>query len=849
LAEVSFGEWLKRRRGAEGWTQEQLARKIHCSTSALRKFESEERRPSAEVVEKLAIIFNVPPEERLSFLHFARGDWQAFQSKGTDAEPWHVLDTTQSNLPSSISSFIGREKEQGEVVNLLQKNRLVTIAGTGGIGKTRLALQVGHQLQNDFADGVWFVPLDSLSDLALVPQTVASIFEIRASADRPIIETLKDVLRRKTLLLVLDNCEHLLEACAQLITSLLLHCPHMRILTTSREVLNLTGEAIYSMPPLSTPEAGTPPQDLIEYESVRLFIERAALALSTFQISAENAQAIVDICRRLDGIPLALELSAARVNILNVDEISKQLQKSFALLNGDHGAANSRHQTIQASLEWSWSLLAREEQVFLCQISVFAGGWTLEAAEAVCDGNVFSLTSTLVQKSLIKVKQEPKHETRYYFHEIVRQFVHEKLLETGGTELIRDRHLAYFTNLVEQAEPELYRSDQVHWLNKLDDELDNFRIALGWALVRDVTSGLRIAAVPWRFWTRRDYPEEAADWLGRLLERYPAPDSLRAHALAVYSNYLFFHGNMEEASQIVQQSLQLARSLSDRPNEAFSLLVLGKIVAVPGNHAEGTPFFTQSLAIYRDLEDKIGQATAIGRLAMHHSDPAYSLSFFGESLKLHRDLGNLYDIAFCLTNLARNAIYRGDFSSPPAWLEEARTLFHELGAQPDEADTINIFGVLAYWEGNYQQALTYFEQAIALDEKVGNRYWATWPRANMAYTLLSDGNYQKADHLFKICLKQFQKDHSAIGMVYALEGLACLYTNEGKAEHAVRIFACADAMRRRLGDPRPPVEQGNVDKSITACLAKLGEASFSDFYDEGTNMLLEESIAYALDIR
>jgi transcriptional regulator with XRE-family HTH domain len=326
LAEVSFGGWLKRRRGAAGWTQEQLAQQIHCSTSALRKFESEERRPSAEVVEQLEIIFNIPPEERVSLLQFARGDWQAFESRGTATEPWQVFITdSRSNLPSSISSFIGREKEQSEVINILQKNRLVTLAGAGGIGKTRLALQVGHQLQDDLLDGVWFVPLDSLSDPALVPQTVASIFEIRASADRPIVDTLQNILRRKTLLLILDNCEHLLEACAQLITTLLLHCPNLRILTTSRETLKLTGEAIYYLPPLSIPETGILSQNFPEYESVQLFAQRAALALSTFQITGENAQAIVDICRKVDGIPLALELTAARVNILNVDEISKQL--------------------------------------------------------------------------------------------------------------------------------------------------------------------------------------------------------------------------------------------------------------------------------------------------------------------------------------------------------------------------------------------------------------------------------------------------------------------------------------------------------------------------------------------
>ncbi len=447
---------------------------------------------------------------------------------------------SQSNLPLSISSFIGRETEQSKVVDLLKKNRLVTLAGPGGIGKTRLAIQVGYQLRDNYPDGVWFIPLDSLSEPSLVPQTVASAFDIREGADRTVLETLKFVLLRKTLLLILDNCEHLLEACAGFINNLLIHCPDLKVLTTSRETLNLTGEAIYYLASLSIPQAGASLESLAEYEAVELFIERAALTLPTFKLTEENAQAIVDICRRVDGIPLALELTAACVNILNVDEISKQLVRSFALLSSNQRAAFSRHQTLQASLDWSWSLLTEEERVFLSQLSVFAGGWTLEAAWLVCEGNALNLTSALVQKSLIKVGQENEHETRYYFHEMVRQYGREKLRETGGDEEICNKHLAYFVKLSEQAEPELYRSNQVFWLNKLDDELDNLRMALQWALETDVASGLRIAAVPARFWYRRDYLQEVGDRLGRLLENYPIPDSLRAQALAVHSNYSFW---------------------------------------------------------------------------------------------------------------------------------------------------------------------------------------------------------------------------------------------------------------------------------------------------------------------
>jgi predicted ATPase/DNA-binding XRE family transcriptional regulator len=431
LAEISFGEWLKRRRGAEGWTQQQLAQKISCSTSALRKMESEERRPSAQIVEKLAVVFAIPQNERKTFLRFARGDWHAFSDSSVVEAPWHVSNSEpQSNLPSSITSFIGREKEQGEVIDLLRKNRLVTLAGAGGIGKTRLAIQVGHQLLSTYPDGVWFIPLDSLSDPTRVPQTVAATFDIREGPSQPIIETLKNVFRQKTLLLIIDNCEHLLSACAQLIKTLLTYCPNLRVLTTSRELLKVEGEAIYYLPPLSTPERSSDLENLAEYASIRLFVERARLAQSTFQLTKDNAQTILDICRRVDGIPLAIELTAARVNILKVEEILKQLQNSFALLASDDGTRLPRHQTLQASMNWSWGLLSEAERMFLEQLSVFAGGWTLEAAQAVCDGDVLSLTDALVKKSLIVVDQQPGHETRYRFHEIVRQYAYQKLVES-----------------------------------------------------------------------------------------------------------------------------------------------------------------------------------------------------------------------------------------------------------------------------------------------------------------------------------------------------------------------------------------------------------------------------------
>ena len=336
------------------------------------------------------------------------------------------------------------------------------------MGKTRLAIQVGHQLLQAYANGVWFVPLESLFDPLRVPQTVASVFGIQEGYDRQIIDVLIHVLREKTALIILDNCEHLLEACTTLVRTLLTRCPGLRILATSREILKMEGEATYSLSSLSTPKESDSLEKISAYDSMQLFVDRAALALSSFQLTRENTPAVADICRRLDGIPLAIELIVARVNIMTVEEISKRLHKSYAILENTNRTTLSRHQTLRASIDWSWSLLTNSEQVFLRQLSVFAGGWSLDSAQAVCAGNALDLTGSLAQKSLIVVEQEREHGTRYHFHEFLRQYAHEKLVKSGELETVSDRHLQNFLGFSEGMELGLRGLEQEQWYAPCD---------------------------------------------------------------------------------------------------------------------------------------------------------------------------------------------------------------------------------------------------------------------------------------------------------------------------------------------------------------------------------------------
>jgi predicted ATPase/DNA-binding XRE family transcriptional regulator len=847
VAEVSFGTWLKRRRSGLGLTQNQLALQINCSTSALRKFESEERRPSAETVEQLAVILDIPPEERKSFLRFARGDWLAFEGGNTANAPWRSSNLDQkSNLPSLFTSFIGRQKERGEVIDLLKKNRLVTLAGAGGIGKTRFAIQVGHQLLHDYPHGVWFVPLDSLSEPSRLPQTVASVFGIREGVDRQVTETLKNVLRWKTLLLILDNCEHLLDSCAQLIVILLTHCPNLRVLTTSREIFKLEGEATYYLPSLSTPKKSASLDIMAEHESIQLFVERAALTQSSFQLTEENAQATAEICREVDGIPLAIELLAARVNILKVEEISEQLQKSLTILVNKNRTTLSRHQSLQASIDWSWSLLTDPEQVFLRQLSVFTGGWTLESAQAVCDGNALNLTDSLAQKSLIIVEQNLNYETRYHFHEILRQYAYKKLVESGKEETVRIRHLKYFLRLSEQIESGLHSNKQREWFACASDERDNLRAALELASKKDIEAGLHIAGRLKAVWERYDL-REGLFWLAEFLR---SPESnkhslARARALCAQGWLLIWRQELPQARGAAEESLALFRDHNDRIGEIDALILLGATYSSTGEEAKGVKLYQQALTLSQSLGDIWRQAKIYFQLGMSHPKFQRSLPYFEKAVELFTEAGDQRYQADSLSNISYIWIRDGEIELAQKYLDEAQMLF-----PIDEIDMWAQFqsekSIIALVNGDYEQAHDLLLEALAHAEKLGNRFDYLWAQVRFGYLALRQGNIREAREIFAKNTEEFQKNKVQCGVIFTLEGMAELFAAIHNPKNAARLIGWADATRKGIENPRPRIEQWDIDKVIAACISKMGEVAFVDAYDEGQVMTLNEAVALAL---
>ena len=770
--------------------------------------------------------------------------------------PLKTLDAFPNNLPMQLTTFIGRAQEITEIKGELDVHRLVTLTGSGGTGKTRLSLQVAAELLEAFEQGVWFVELAPLADPQLIPQTILSAIGINEQAGRQALDLLKDYLVDKQTLIVLDNCEHLIEASSKLVNVLLNSAPGLKILASSREALGVKGELSYRVPSLSLPDLKHVPaiDQLSQYEAVRLFIDRAQLVATHFTVDKDNAPFIAQVCYRLDGIPLAIELAAARIKMLSVEQISARLDDRFRLLTGGARTALPRQQTLRALIDWSYDILTGSERLLMCRLSIFVGGWTLDAAEEVCAGEgietneIMDLLGQLVNKSLVNVIEcSDCGEMRYRMLETIRQYAREKLLEAGASENQHRRHMEYFVKLAEQAGPELFHSDQVRWLNRLEDDLDNLRMALEWAQASDVPAGLQLLVASHLFWELRGNPRELADWLANLLDRYQKEDSLRARALQIYSWQLGLQGDYTGGRPALDQSLQLSRTISDKEAEADCLLSMGVLIATIDDIAIGIPFVEQSLAIYQALGDKLGQSNASGWLSLNHNDLDYSKAMLAESLRLCRELGHLSGIAVWLAEMALRTIWGGEFSQPAVMLEEARRINHELGNQPGEIQTLYIFGVLAYWQGDYDRARAYLEESNALAEKAVNFAFVPWASNFKAYAFLRQGDFLKAREMFRLCFTQCRKSSSAVCLAFTIEGLASMYLNQGQAPRSLRLFAWADGLRLKINNRRPPIEQAAVDGDLARLHSELNEAAYTALYAEGQALSEDQAIAMALE--
>ena len=699
-----------------------------------------------------------------------------------------VAEQASSNIPVPLTSFVGRQDELNEIAKLLSSSRLVTLTGPGGVGKTRLAIQTAHDLSKEYKDGVFWVGLVGLSDENLIPQEIAQALNIREVTNEPIIETLKTHLNSKDVMLVIDNCEHLINGCAQTTEFLLTACPNLKILATSTEALGLFDETIWRVPSLPLPEMRQEfsPSELREFASIELFNERAAHAKSGFVLDKRNASSIAQICLRLDGIPLAIELASARVRMMTVEEIASHLDDRFDLLTGGNRTALPRHQTLRATIDWSYELLTGPERILFRRLSIFAGGFTLDAAETVCSfgelkrSESIDLLGRLVDKSLVIVESTPVlNETRYRLLETIREYARMKLEEAGELVDMMERHLEYFAAFASLAGKGINSLEQVAWFQRLDNEVDNLRAAMNWPILKN---GLHLHLMQKNqflivgsldiYWESRNR-NETIQALRRMLalDESGEPMLEKAKALKVGGFLLWSLNSLSEAHAFLEESIQIAGELSDKATLALSLTFLGWICVSLGEYEKSKTYLEESVAIARSL---------------------------GEEGK------------------------------------------HIAG------QALSTLGDIPYWQGDLVEARKLYEEAISFLRQLGDINRMGSPLRRLAYIEIHEENFVQAAHLFGESLELNLEVGHLQGQIACLAGFGALNLAKKNLEKAAMFCGCVENLIQRFGGPFFFADTVEYERSVSELKKTFEETELSVAWSKGRAMALEEGIDFAL---
>jgi predicted ATPase/DNA-binding CsgD family transcriptional regulator len=740
--------------------------------------------------------------------------------------------TSRHNLPAPRSSFIGREREMLEVKRELETTRLLTITGAGGSGKTRLALEVARDLLETYSDGVWLVELALLSEEELVPKAVAEAVEVPERRDEPLADTLTEVLGSRELLLVVDNCEHLLEATARLVDVLLDSCPRLRILATSREGLGVEGEVRWPVPPLNAPDPqySSTVGELERLESARLFLARARNRDPSFALTPDNAQAVAGICSKLEGIPLAIELAAARVGTLSLEQIFERLEGSLELLTRGGRTAEPRQRTIRGTLDWSHDLLCERERKVFRRLSVFVGGWPLEVSEVVVsdesigESDVLELITGLVEKSLVIAELAATGGgVRYKLLDPVRQYALEKLEQSGEDEAIKRAHAEYFLALAEEAELELIGPREAEWFERLEGEIDNFRAALSWASeYGEAELVLRLAGALGSFWFWEGYYREGRGWIeGALTREDPASALARAKALGV-------------ASLLASQLSDYARSRG----AAEEGLRLTKVVPTGDIRR---PFFVWNNPTNFFLN-------RLANVSMEEGDPERATALSEETLALSRQTNEVQGIVWSLLTLAIAATLCTDYRRAERLYAEGMNLARELDSAYARFLYLQNWGWTALLRGDPERATLLIEEAVELarERRRGFMGLLSRPLDNLGWAALLGGELGRAKAQLgeNLALSKELGDKGTLLM--SLEGLACVAGAKGEAIRSARLFGAAESLQEAVDYRLVPQERAVLEPYRASVRSRLGAATWEEAFAEGGAMGLDRAIAYAL---
>lgn len=741
--------------------------------------------------------------------------------------PLNSIPTATNNLPAQLTSFIGREKEIREAKEKLSSAKLLTLIGPGGTGKTRLSIQLGTEVLPNFTDGVWFIELAPLANPALILQTIASVLNVRAQMGVSLKDIVIDYLRAKNLLLIFDNCEHLVEACAQLADEFLHHAPNIKIIASSREALGIGGETVYRVPSLSLPnQAQASREALAGFESIQLFVERARAANPKFYLTEKNASSVAQICRRLDGIPLALELAAARVTVFSAEQIATRLDDRFKLLTGGSRTALPRQQTLRALIDWSYDLLSEDERALLRQLSVFAGGWVFEAAEAICnDLDVLSLLTQLVNKSLITMDDEGA-EPRYRLLETVRQYARDKLMEAGEAEQMRNCHLAYFVQLTENAEQELREGSAMSWINRLEAESDNLRAAFEWGLETNVTAVLVMAHSLQYFWYRRGYETEGRRWIAQAFEQIQSLPAVEGNPAA---------GQARQRMAVTAKAWQ-----------AMALLATSQ-----GDVLNATSASQKGVELARQLGDKRLLATVLAfgvSIKIMFGASGYEDSVMDEVVRIAHESGDSFalNLSYCIVGL--NMLSKGqDTPTANAYMSKGLALMKNTPHHFWQTGIPFALGMIARIQGRFDEAREHLTPLLVVLRNLGDQHRTNMILSDFAHMERLEGHHDQAESMYRETILEWQRLGHRAAVANQLECFAFIAKAQEQPEHALKLLGAAERLREIIQIDMWEKERVEYEREVNDLKANMDAKQFSSLWAEGKSMTMEQAIQLALN--
>jgi predicted ATPase len=790
----------------------------------------------------------------------------------TEFPPLKTLGSHPNNLPIQPTAFIGREQVVGRLCELVQRPevRLLTLTGPGGVGKTRLSLQVAAELSELFADGVYAVMLAPVSDPAWVVPAIAQTLSISEVSNQPLLPLMQSALKEKQLLLLLDNFEQVTDAALQ-VAELLAACPKLKVLVTSRVVLHVRAEREFAVPPLSVPNPKRLPDllTLSQYEAVELFSARAQLVKSDFAVTNANAPAVASICARLDGLPLAIELAAARVKYFSPQNLLARLEQGLSVLVGGARDLPARQQTLRGAIAWSYDLLAPEEQALFRRLAVFVDGCTLEAAEAACtaagalEGDLLEGLASLLDKSLLRQEEQAEGEARFWMLQTLREFGLERLAEAEETEATRQAHALYYLALAEEAEPHLRGAEQTGWLARLEQEQENLRVALTWLLdgarleegTQQAEYALRLCAALHWFWYIRGYLREGRTFLERALAQgEDAAAPVRARALSAAGELALVVDDIPRAEALWEQGLELFRELRDTAGMATTLLALGFAAFLRNQFAAARARLEEAEALFQQVEDSWSRGrclSSLSRVYIAQGEYDRALSLLEESLALYRALNDKARVGWVLYLLAQ-ALFLSqlDLATASVLAEESLAHVREVGDKWVSALALSLLGEIVLQRGDALRARALIEESITILKEVEDRVSTAETLTSLARVATCQGETEMASGLYKQSLAILQGYKYGLqefanrdSIVPCLEGLGAVLAGQEKAAKAVeaaRLWGAAEALREAIGAPLPPVYRAGYERAVAAARAQLGEGAFATAWDEGQTMPLDQ---------